>query len=201
MNYLAHIYLSGNDDLLKIGNFAADSVKGKKFLKYPERMRTGIILHRAIDTFTDSHPVVRRSITRLFPKYSHYSGVIVDILYDHYLARYWSDFHEQPLREYVDDFYALLNENFDILPKRVQGFLPIMIEHNWLYNYRTIEGIGKILYQMNIRTKRRSSMDLAIHDLREHYDIFEADFREFFTDLENYVQDQRPKLIQNETLI
>lgn len=200
MNYLAHIYLSGDDDLLKIGNFAADSVKGKKFLKYPERMRTGIILHRAIDTFTDSHPVVRRSITRLFPKYSHYSGVIVDILYDHYLAHYWSDFHEQPLREYVDDFYGLLNENFDILPKRVQSFLPIMIEHNWLYNYRTIEGIGKILYQMNIRTKRRSSMDLAVHDLREHYAIFEADFREFFRDLEDYVQDQRPKLIQNETL-
>ena len=201
MNYLAHIYLSGDDDLLKIGNFAADSVKGKKFLKYPTRMQTGIILHRAIDTYTDSHPIVRKSISRLFPKYSHYSGVIVDILFDYYLAHYWSDFHEQGLESYVQDFYKLLREHEAILPKRVQGFMPIMFEHNWLYNYRTIEGIGHILYQMNIRTKRRSSMDLAIHDLREHHAIFEAEFREFFTDLEDYVKDQLPKLIHNENLL
>lgn len=201
MNYLAHIYLSGDDDLLKIGNFAADSVKGKKFLKYPERMQTGIILHRAIDTYTDAHPVVRKSISRLFPKYSHYSGVIVDILYDHFLAHYWSNFHPQPLKTYVQEFYDLLRKHETILPKRVQGFMHLMFEHNWLYNYRTIEGIGRILYQMNIRTKERSGMDLAIHDLQEHYDAFEIEFREFFIDLENYAQDERLKLISNETLL
>ena len=198
MNYLAHIYLSKDDDLLKIGNFAADSIKGKSFLKYPERMRTGITLHRAIDTYTDSHPIVRESVSRLFPKYSHYSTVIVDILYDHYLAKNWNDFHSQPLSEYVNEFYTLLENQYSILPKRVQSFLPVMTEHNWLLSYATIDGIGKILYQMNIRTKRRSDMHLAVYDLQKFYSEFEKEFRTFFEDLETYVEDLLPTLLSHE---
>ena len=88
MNYLAHIYLSGDDDpLLKIGNFIADSVKGKAFKKYPQAIQNGIKLHREIDTFTDSHPIVFESKHRLFKKSRHYSSVIVDVLYDHFLAK------------------------------------------------------------------------------------------------------------------
>lgn len=200
MNYLAHIYLSKDDDLLKIGNFAADSIKGKSFLKYPERMRTGITLHRAIDTYTDSHPIVRESVSRLFPKYSHYSTVIVDILYDHYLAKNWNDFHSQPLSEYVNEFYTLLENQYSILPKRVQSFLPMMTEHNWLLSYATIDGIGKILYQMNIRTKRRSDMHLAVYDLQKFYLEFEKEFRTFFEDLETYVEDLLPTLLSHENL-
>lgn len=200
MNYLAHIYLSKDDDLLKIGNFAADSIKGKSFLKYPERMRTGITLHRAIDTYTDSHPIVRESVSRLFPKYSHYSTVIVDILYDHYLAKNWNDFHPQPLSEYVNEFYTLLENQYSILPKRVQSFLPVMTAHNWLLSYATIDGIGKILYQMNIRTKRRSDMHLAVYDLQKFYSEFEKEFRAFFKELEKYVEGLLPTLLSYEDL-
>jgi acyl carrier protein phosphodiesterase len=200
MNYLAHIYLSKDDDLLKIGNFAADSIKGKSFLKYPERMRTGITLHRAIDTYTDSHPIVRESVSRLFPKYSQYRTLIVDILYDHYLAKNWNDFHPQPLSEYVNEFYTLLENQYSILPKRVQSFLPVMTEHNWLLSYATIDGIGKILYQMNIRTKRRSDMHLAVYDLQKFYSEFEKEFRTFFEDLETYVEDLLPTLLSHENL-
>ena len=162
MNYLAHIYLSKDDDLLKIGNFAADSIKGKSFLKYPERMRTGITLHRAIDTYTDSHPIVRESVSRLFPKYSHYSTVIVDILYDHYLAKNWNDFHSQPLSEYVNEFYTLLENQYSILPKRVQSFLPVMTEHNWLLSYATIDGIGKIYRNSTQNLKKNFERFLKI---------------------------------------
>ena len=99
MNYLAHIYLSGENDMLKIGNFIADSVKGKKYLDYPVSIQQGITLHRNIDEFTDSHPIVHQSVHRLFDKYSHYSTVIVDILYDHFLAANWQDFHETKLEK------------------------------------------------------------------------------------------------------
>jgi acyl carrier protein phosphodiesterase len=190
MNYLAHIYLSGEDDLLKIGNFIADSVKGKKFISYPQRIQQGIILHRAIDTFTDAHPVVRKSTHRLFDPYSHYSGVIVDILYDHFLAANWSKYSNILLEDYVANFYELLEDNYDILPERVQHFLPIMIEHNWLLNYATIEGIGKILFQMNRRTRNISRMDLAVNELQLYYTDFESEFFEFFEDLSQFTNNK-----------
>ncbi len=194
MNYLAHIYLSGEDEQLKIGNFIADSVKGRKFIGFPEKVKNGIILHRAIDTFTDSHPVVKKSVHRLFPVYSHYSAVIVDILYDHYLAANWDEYSNVPLEKYVAEFYELLNENFEVLPKRVKQFLPYMIRDNWLLNYATIEGIGKILFQMDQRTKNRSQMQLATKELKLYYSEFEEEFRSFFTDLENFCSEQIAKL-------
>ena len=194
MNYLAHIYLSGEDRDLKIGNFIADSVKGKKFVSYPPTIQKGIILHRAIDTFTDAHPTFRMSVSRLFPIYSHYSTVIVDILYDHFLAAQWSEYSTVPLKQYVQDFYLMLNENFHILPKRVQNFLPYMEKDNWLLNYSTVEGIGKILYQMNIRTKNRSKMNLAVNELNLYYSEFQQEFVSFFTDLENFVNEKIEQL-------
>ena len=194
MNYLAHIYLSGEDEELKIGNFIADSVKGKQFIHFPLRVQKGIILHRAIDTYTDTHPTVSQSSQRLFGSYSHYSRVIVDIYYDHFLAANWEDYSPVPLNEYVDDFYLLLRENKSILPPKVRQFMPYMFKDNWLLSYASIDGIGKILWQMDHRTGRKSKMDLAVKDLQDHYDLFEAEFRSFFSDLENYTREHIPKL-------
>ncbi len=186
MNFLAHIYLSGTDQELKLGNFIADAVKGKKYQHFPLRIQQGIILHRAIDFYTDTHPIVKQSTARLFPKYGHYSGVIVDILYDHYLAANWSDYSDIPLDQYVSDFYNLLESHFDILPKRIQNFMPYMLQDNWLLSYATIPGIGKILYQMNHRTKNKSRMDLAVNELKEFYSEFENEFRAFFIQLQDF---------------
>lgn len=188
MNFLAHIYLSGDNEELKIGNFIADSVKGKQYLDFPPEIQRGIILHRAIDTFTDTHPIVSKSVQRLFDRYGHYSRVIIDILYDHFLAVNWKDYSEIPLKEYTEDFYKLLKRNFDVLPEQVQNFLPYMIADNWLYNYRKIEGIEKILFQMNRRIKYRAKMHLAVEELREFYNEFENEFRMFFEELLNYVK-------------
>ncbi|MGA9590078.1 MAG: acyl carrier protein phosphodiesterase, partial [Salegentibacter sp.] len=154
----------------------------------------GIILHRAIDYYTDTHPVFRKSSQRLFPKYRHYSGVIVDILYDHFLAANWKKYSSVPLETYVDQFYQLLNVHFDILPKKVQRFLPVMIENNWLLNYATIEGIGKILYQMNKRTGNKSKMNFAVEDLQNHYEDIKKEFFEFFEDLRDFTQRKLPEL-------
>jgi acyl carrier protein phosphodiesterase len=188
MNFLAHIYLSGDNEELKIGNFIADSVKGKQYLEYPPGIIDGIVLHRSIDTFTDTHPIVSRSVERLFERYGHYSRVIVDILYDHFLAANWKDYSDIPLKIYTEDFYKLLQDNFKILPKQVQNFLPYMVADNWLYNYRKIEGIEKILFQMNRRIKYRAKMHLAVEELREFYEEFEDEFTRFFEELRAYVK-------------
>lgn len=190
MNYLAHIYLSGDDDKIKIGNFIADSVKGKKFLDYPDGIRNGIILHRAIDSYTDVHLLFRQSSHRLFPIYSHYSTVIVDIFYDHFLAANWSNYSSIPLVNYVDDFYVLLEANFELLPQNVKLFLPYMIRDNWLASYASIDGIEKILTQMNRRTKNRSKMNLAIKELELYYEDFENEFLLFFEELKQFASKQ-----------
>lgn len=187
MNFLAHIYLSGSDTELLLGNFFADSLKGKSYLKYPPGIQRGVVLHRAIDFYTDTHPTVRKSISRLFGTYGHYSGIIVDIIYDHFLASHWKSFSSVPLDLFVSDFYELLQENFSILPKPVQQFMPYMIKDNWLLSYASVEGIGKILYQMNERTNRKSNMNFATVELKEHYEEFETEFISFFEELRVFV--------------
>lgn len=186
MNFLAHIYLSGDNEFITIGNFIADGIRGKKYNKYPEDIQIGILLHREIDTFTDAHPIVRQSTKRLHENYSHYSGVIVDILYDHFLAKNWLKYSNIPLDKYVSDFYNSLNTNFEILPLRIQKLIPFMIADNWLLSYAEIEGIQRVLNGMNKRTKNISGMNSATVELKQYYSEFENEFTQFFEELINF---------------
>ncbi|MAN59192.1 MAG: ACP phosphodiesterase [Flavobacteriaceae bacterium] len=195
MNFLAHIYLSGADEEITIGNFIADGIKGNKYLRQPHKIQKGILLHRAIDTFTDAHLIVRQSTARLHPKYSHYSGVIVDILYDHFLAKNWNEYHPQPLMGYVEEFYQLLQRNFALLPTRIQRMMPHMVRDNWLLSYATVEGIGTILAQMNVRTKNKSNMNFAVFELETYYAEFEAEFKAFFSELIEFADHTRNELL------
>lgn len=186
MNYLAHIYLSGDNDLVTIGNFIADGIKGKTYKKRKKDVQIGVLLHRNIDTFTDAHQTFRRSTKRLHKNYGHYSGVIVDILYDHFLAKNWKKYSDIPLDEYVNDFYNSLDKHYDILPPRIQKMMPYMITDNWLLSYASIEGISKVLFGMNRRTKNISGMDKAVIELEEFYEEFENEFTLFFDDLVHF---------------
>lgn len=183
MNFLAHIYLSGDSDLIKIGNFMADGVRGNKHLELHSEIQKGIILHRTIDTFTDAHPVFRQSTKRLHANYHHFSGVIVDVFYDHFLAKNWSLYSDEKLEDYVDNFYNSLNTNHDLLTEKAQMMKPYMIQQNWLLSYQTIGGIEKILSQMDNRIKRESNMRFSVQELRLFYKEFEDDFTTFFNDL------------------
>lgn len=196
MNFLAHIYLSFNDKEITIGNFIADSIRGNKYKHLPERIQQGIMLHRAIDTFTDAHPTVRKSSKRLHKNYSHYSGVIVDIYYDHFLAKNWGTYSDVPLDEFVENFYDLLEDNYAILPIGVKRMMPYMIADNWIYNYSKMEGIDRVLHGLNRRTKNRSKMNFAILDLEEHYDAFEAEFTSFFEELITYSKQKYKSLCE-----
>jgi acyl carrier protein phosphodiesterase len=187
MNYLAHIYLSGENDLVKIGNFIADGIHGKHFDNFPLDIQKGITLHRFIDTYTDAHPVFRESTKRLHANYHHYSGIIVDIIYDHFLAKNWSDYSDEKLDHFINRFYNSLNDNFESLTPRTQQFMPYMISQNWLLSYQTIEGIETILTQMDARMKRRSNqntdMRFAVAELQLYYSEFETEFSTFFRDI------------------
>ena len=190
MNFLAHLYLSKDNKNILIGNFIADAVKGKKHNNYSKEIQAGILLHREIDTYTDNHPIVRKSKRRLHERYGHYDGVIIDILYDHYLAKNWHKYSEIPLDIYADNIYSFLQSKNDIFPEKIQYMLPYMIEHNWLVAYASKEGIGQILKGMNNRTKGISKMDLAIEDLKIHYKEFEEDFTLFFEDLKKFTEEK-----------
>ncbi|MGL4583327.1 MAG: ACP phosphodiesterase [Flavobacterium sp.] len=187
MNFLAHIFLSENDTLLKIGNFVADNIRGKDYLNYPLRVQQGVILHREIDTYTDAHPIWRASKKLIVPQYNHYAAVLIDMYYDHYLAKNWDDYCDIPLEEYTQTFYTSLEDNFDILPQRVQLFLHIMLKEDWLMKYRSIEGLKYILTQMDRRSKGISKMSLGTTELIEHYAVFETHFKEFFKELQDHL--------------
>lgn len=187
MNFLAHVYLSGENDHIKIGNFMADGIHGKNFDEFPIDVQRGIRLHREIDSFTDFHPVFRQSKHRLHERYGHYSGVIMDIFYDHFLAKNFSKYSEIPLEEFVQNFYNVLDEHFDILTDRFKNILPILKKENWFLLYSSIEGLAHILYMMDRRTKLRSKMQFSIEELKLFYTEFETEFTLFFAEVEAFV--------------
>ena len=187
MNYLAHLYLSGNNHELMIGNFIADHVKGRQIELFDEEIVKGIKLHRLIDEFTDTHKVVEQSKIRLRSEFGKYSPVIVDVFYDHYLAIKWEQYHHEELSVYANNFYALLNDNHHRLPLRTQQMIEYMIPQNWLLNYKTVAGINKTLTGMSKRTKFESRMDVAAIYLDKYYSDFEQEFNEYFEELRRYV--------------
>ena len=189
MNYLAHIFLSGENPNVMIGNFMADSIKGSRHDAYPAEIQKGILLHRQIDTTTDAHPAFRQSTKRLHKNYGHYSGIIVDIFYDHFLAKNWADYSDIPLADYIESFYKLLRDNTELLPHNIQKMAPIIMEGNWLLIYADLEGIDRVLGGMNRRTKNKSGMDKAGHELRKFYSLFEADFKVVMKDLQKLSND------------
>ncbi|MEO9483598.1 MAG: ACP phosphodiesterase [Ekhidna sp.] len=187
MNFLAHLYLSGDNEEVLVGNFIGDFVKGSQMSEYPGAIQKGIRLHRSIDHFTDTHEVVLQSKIRLREKFRHYAPVIVDVYYDHFLAKDWSLFSKIPLKEYTENFYQLMNRYFGIIPKGVIHMLSFMSKDNWLYNYQFIEGIDRALTGMSKRTKYENRMDEASIALKEHYNDFQKEFDEFFPELETHV--------------
>ena len=166
----------------------ADSIRGHSYDVYPEEIQKGILLHRSIDSFTDMHPIYRQSKHRLHEKYGHYSGVIMDILYDHFLAKNWSNYSDEKLEKYANDFYKLLETNRNILTDRIIAMMPYMIARNWFVSYATIKGIEMILFQMDYKTKHSVNMQEAVEELMEFYMEFELEFFAFFDELIHFCQ-------------
>ncbi len=187
VNFLAHIYLSGNNPKILVGNFIGDFVKGRNLKEqFESEIAKGIELHREIDFFTDTHPIVRESKKRLQPKYGHYAPVIVDVFYDFFLAKYWSDYHPDPLADFAVHSYQTILDFEPILPAEVKRLMPYMMKGNWLLNYGKLEGIQQALTGMSRRTRFDSKMDESVVELTEYHDDFKKEFDAFFPELKSH---------------
>jgi acyl carrier protein phosphodiesterase len=190
MNFLAHAYLSPDDKKILLGNMIGDFIKGRQALsQFDADVIRGVELHRAIDEFTDNHPVVHESKDRLRPKYRHYAGVIVDMFYDHFLATHWKQFHDQPLGTFATETYRILNSFSGLLPSEFKQMLPYMISGNWLVGYSEISGIHGALSGMARRTPYESKMELASEDLRADYEKYKNEFERFFPELKHFARE------------
>lgn len=189
MNFLAHAYLSFNNPELMVGNFIADFVKGNKYQDYPEPIQQGILLHREIDQFTDQHQQVQVCKRRLYPKYSHYSGVIVDMYFDHFLAANFFKFHTASLKSFTEQVYHTVGQ-YQPLPEKAERILYYMSKGNWLYSYAHIAGIEKALQGISRRTRFDSGMEKAGQTLRLDYRSFHKDFMIFFPNIVTYTKRQ-----------
>ncbi|MCG6186138.1 acyl carrier protein phosphodiesterase [Maribellus maritimus] len=187
MNYLAHLYLSGKEEDVIVGNFIGDYVKGKKYINYPGPVQKGILLHRQIDSFTDTNPKFREAKQLLLAEYGLHAGVVIDLFYDHFLARNWPSYSQLILRDFTKKIHAILLSHFFYLPKRVQGFLPFLIQHKRLESYATIEGIQKTLEIMSSHTSLPAKSEKAIEILRENFIFFENNFTSFMDEMFEFV--------------
>ena len=184
MNYLAHLYLSGDDPDLRIGNFIADSVKGRNLSAFPPKVQRGIVLHRFIDEYTDHSPLLagmRLEMRMFFPKYY---GMILDVYLDHFLAKKWNQYSEISLRAYVRHFYLSLVLNYFILPQRIRKSLPYLISQNWLESYKEFKGLGLIFDRMNKFRGLPYNSVPVIDYLKENYEQLNEAFDLFFADLQ-----------------
>jgi acyl carrier protein phosphodiesterase len=175
-----------------IGNFIGDFVKGKSLKTYPSAIQAGIRLHREIDSFTDSHALIRDCRKNLWDRYRHYSGVIIDLYNDHFLASGWDNYHDDPLHTFADHVYDVMEKSMDQLPEGAQHMLPYMIKGNWLVSYSTIAGIDRALTGLSRRTSFISHMENAAEDLELHYDFFRESFLKFFPELMEFVASLNP---------
>jgi len=188
MNYLAHIYLSGESDEIIVGNFIGDFVKGNKYLKYPEQVAFGIRMHRSIDLFTDQHPDVREFINILKPGYGRYAGIVADVFMDHFLATNWHNYSVYTLRQFSKHAHAVFLSNFMLLPFKVKQFLPFLIQHKRLESYARRETMFDVLEIMSRRSSLPTKSDWAMQILHQEYEQFETLFRSFFAEITEYVE-------------
>ncbi|MFC0182428.1 Acyl carrier protein phosphodiesterase [Pseudarcicella hirudinis] len=192
MNYLAHIFLSGDNDLIKLGNFLGDFVRGKldnpQNMRYAPEVRLGIAAHREIDYYTDSHPVVKKSIERLKPKFQRYSGICIDMFYDHFLARNFSDFSSEKLFDFSQNFYKILEINEFEIKEEIKPIIHSISKRDWLTNYANFEGIEWALKGISRRTSFPSNIENAIDELKTDYELYQEEFRAFFPDLQEHVR-------------
>ena len=194
MNFLAHVFLSGTNEQLILGNLIADSVKGKMIDSFDEGVKKGIQLHRLIDQYTDNHFVVKRSKARLENTYKKYAGVIADIYYDHFLAANFPLYSPVSLSQTAHTAYNILIRNFEILPPQSKRILPYMATQNWLEGYANLHDLQRVFNGMSRRASFVSGMENAILDLKKDYQDYEKDFFDFFPDLIKYATMKREML-------
>ncbi|MFT3903810.1 MAG: ACP phosphodiesterase [Niabella sp.] len=185
MNNLAHAYLSfGNDDIL-VGNIISDFVHGKEIENYPEKVQQGIRLHRLIDEFTDFHEVNKEAREIFRADYRLYSGAMLDVVYDHFLATDSDSFTQSSLMDFSQQVYGVIEKQKQ-LPERFAGMFPYMQQQNWLYDQYTVEGVVRSVRRLVRRAKYMDDSRAAENILRERYNELDGYFHLFWKDLKSF---------------
>ena len=196
MNYLAHAWLSFNHPQILVGNMISDFIKGKKQFDYPTIIHKGILLHRAIDNFTDSHEATQQLKLFFKPQYRLYSGAFADVVYDHFLATDEGEFlTDADLNRFATTTYQVLETNFTILPEAFQKMLPYMKEYNWLYNYRYKWGIEKSFAGLARRARYLPESAVAFELFNENYDAMRLIYQQFFPEIKRFTAHQMQQLL------
>ncbi|MHC1698802.1 MAG: ACP phosphodiesterase [Geobacteraceae bacterium] len=183
MNHLMHLFLSGSDPEILVGNLMGDFVKGRLDDRYPPGIRRGLEIHRKIDSFAAGNELFLRSKRRIDPRYGHFRAVLVDIFYDHFLARYWEDFSPVSLEEFISSSRQILSRYEDQLPSRLQELLPRMFSRHWLIAYREPAGIETALRRMSERLARPNPLAEGFEELSEKRTLLLEDFHAFLPEV------------------
>jgi acyl carrier protein phosphodiesterase len=187
MNFLAHLFLSGKNEEVMVGNLLEDFVVGRiehqRNVVYNQTLKNGILLHRLIDTFTDTNHAVSDCKVVLYEKYHKYAAVLIDIFFDHFLAIHWQEYSNEPFDEFRQRVYTTFQNHWSILPEKMKPMIESMIKHDWLNNYSEFWGIERSLLSISRRTKYESNMQKATADLKINYQLFDEKFCIFFPKL------------------
>ncbi len=188
MNFLAHVFLSQHDDELLVGNFIGDFVRKSEDRNYSIGIQQGLELHRKIDIFTDTHPVVRESTRLLHERHHKYAPVLMDVFYDFLLAKNWEQFSSIDLPNFTQNVYKILESYLPIMPPVLQHRVPLMIADDWLVQYGKLEGLEFTFNRMKRRASEPSHFDRAVETLQLHLETLNEGFQQFFPNLMEYVQ-------------
>jgi acyl carrier protein phosphodiesterase len=193
MNFLAHLFLASDTPESLIGNLAGDFVKGALHDRFTPGIRAGIMAHRKIDAFTDSHPHVAAFRRVLIPEHGHYSRVIADVFLDHFLACHFDEFADEPLEAFLARVHATLDDHLDEMPERLREVYPWMRDQQWLIGYRDVAGIELTLARMSRRVSRRPDLAAATHHLIDSRAELEGRFFAFFPEVVAFARTCHPE--------
>jgi acyl carrier protein phosphodiesterase len=187
MNFLAHVYFSHESDDAIIGAFLGDFVKGDDWKNYPDDIGKAILLHRSIDSFTDSHTLFKQAKFLLDEPYKRFAGIMIDVYYDHFLAKNWVKYSTENLESFALKTYSVLKKKSVYLPTDTRLFVEYMLRHNLLLNYQHLICIDMVMKAMSQRFKRTNPLDSSILQLEKNYLNFESIFNDFMIDLKIFV--------------
>lgn len=183
MNYLAHAYLSSHSEALMVGNFIADHVRGNQLLAYPDEIQEGIRMHRAIDAFTDAHSEFKSCKRLFYNGFEKYSGILVDIYFDYFLASGFQNHSILSLPEFTNKTYAVYVKHRNLLPENSNRFLNYVLQNNIYNAYASKEGIEKVLYHLSQRINHGTFLNQSISLLNQNQTEMQDNFNLFFDDL------------------
>jgi len=190
MNYLAHLFLAQPNADSHFGNLLGDFGGNRHVSNLSLPVKQGLDNHYLVDKFTDHHSLVKEAKKVFSPHRKRFAGIALDVLFDHYLIRHWSHFHDYSLQDFKKDSYYLLNQRLDNMPNKMQHVISRMTQDDWFKEYETIEGIGLALDNIAKRIRFSNNFEGSIEDIHRHYDELEEAFLNYFPQLIAHVKKQ-----------